>query len=258
MMLAPPNDPSVVQIPREHIQQLRQIDQTYWWHRIRWRVVRDCIHRYRGGKAFACYLDVGTGGGGLPALLGREFTFDQLLLVDQFPLPTDRVYPARQVERLTVNLESFQWEGIPTPDLITCLDVLEHLSHPEHLLESLGKACRTSHPLLIITVPAMPELWSSWDVALGHYRRYRKNELKQLLSRTGWHVVHCSYLFAGAVLPVYLERKILKPQSTETKVPLLLSPWINTLTESLFWFEYCITRRLPIPLGSSLLAVAVC
>jgi len=38
---------SVPAMPQEHLEQLDRIDQTYWWHRVRWRVVRHCLRRFR-------------------------------------------------------------------------------------------------------------------------------------------------------------------------------------------------------------------
>ena len=55
---------------------------------------------------------------------------------------------------------------------VIALDVLEHVDYPQ---EALGEACRVTRPggLLIITVPALRQLWSDWDVALHHRRRER-------------------------------------------------------------------------------------
>ena len=34
--------------------------------------------------------------------------------------------------------------------------------------------------LLLLSVPALPWLWSKWDSALGHHRRYDKRSFRRL------------------------------------------------------------------------------
>ena len=45
---------------------------------------------------------------------------------------------------------------------------------------------------LVITVPALGWLFSSWDVDLGHHRRYAKRELAALVARCGFDVIETS------------------------------------------------------------------
>src|SRR5919106_1375048 len=58
-------------------------------------------------------------------------------------------------------------------DVVTLLDVLEHQRDDSGFLAGLLGRMRPDTPL-ILTVPALPGLWSAWDVALGHHRRYRR------------------------------------------------------------------------------------
>lgn len=59
-------------------------------------------------------------------------------------------------------------------DLVIALDILEHIEDDDRclleshrVLEKQGK--------LIVTVPALPSLWSIKDKLLHHYRRYEEN-----------------------------------------------------------------------------------
>jgi len=65
-------------------------------------------------------------------------------------------------------------------DVVTLLDVLEHVPDDAALLSSLTGVLRPGGYLLI-SVPAWPGLFSSHDVALGHQRRYRPQEALALL-----------------------------------------------------------------------------
>ena len=60
--------------------------------------------------------------------------------------------------------------------------------------------------LLIVTVPALPWLWSAWDAQHGHHRRYDKDALCAALTRAGFQVLRCRHLFQSMVLPALLRR----------------------------------------------------
>src|SRR3989338_1842933 len=136
-------------MPQEHVEQLDQIDQTYWWHLVRWRVVRRCLTRFGDRRVFDCYFDIGSGGGGLPGLLVRDFSFGHIVLFDQHTVKRSKIAHSK-VEQRFVDLEAFRAEGLPTPNVITCLDVLEHLDDPDQLLRGLKEASRGQPPILKI------------------------------------------------------------------------------------------------------------
>lgn len=67
---------------------------------------------------------------------------------------------------------------LPTPvDFIYTVDVLEHIEDDVDALRSLHEVL-VPHGLLLIYVPARPELYSAFDRSIGHHRRYRMKELK--------------------------------------------------------------------------------
>ena len=241
-------------MPPAHLEQLEKIDQNYWWHRVRWRIVRWCIRRYAGRKAFDVYFDIGSGGGGMPGLLSSDFSFGAMHLFDQH-VPNANKLAQGPMQQNVVDLESFDWRNLPQPALVTCLDVLEHLRHPEQLLRDLRSVTGDRPPCLIVTVPALKSLWSAWDEAAGHHRRYNRTQLVELLQESGWRVDHCTYFFQAAVLPVLLRRSSGKDKLKDLKFP-ELPHWVNGLMEQLFWGEFRVAWRLGIPFGTSLVAVA--
>ena len=240
-------------IPQAHLEQLDAIDQRYWWHRVRWRAVRRAIRRAAPEGRFACYFDVGSGGGGLPGLLARDFSFGQIHLFDQHAVLPAKI-PHDRVRQHFVDLERFDAGGLPAPDVVTCLDVLEHLRQPEQLLAGLrrasGRGC-----LLVATVPALPGLWSFWDELAGHHRRYAAASLRGLLEGAGWRVDECRYMFHAAVAPLWLRRGAKRRGDERLEFP-ELPGWLNSTLERAFWFEYLSCERLRLPFGSSLIAVA--
>lgn len=237
-----------------HLDQLDRIDQTYWWHRVRWRAVRWCIRRFGYGRPFGGYFDIGSGGGGLPGLLTRDFTFDRIVLFDHHEAKASKIsHP--NVTQCLVDLEAFEARGCPPPDLVTCLDVLEHLKDPGQLLRGLARLALGRQTLLVVTVPAMSALWSWWDEQAGHHRRYHEVELRRLLEENGWRVAYAAYFFHAVVLPLALRRRAKGSAGQRLEFP-ELPGWLNRLLERLFWTEYLLTRWCRLPFGSSLIAVA--
>jgi SAM-dependent methyltransferase len=79
-------------------------------------------------------------------------------------------------------------------DVITVLDVLEHVPDDFALLSELTDALRPGGHLLI-SVPAWPALFSSHDVALRHERRYAPAHLSRLLEQVQLTIVTSGGLF---------------------------------------------------------------
>ena len=50
-------------------------------------------------------------------------------------------------------------------------------------------------------------LWSQWDVALGHYKRYDKRSLRALAAELPVEVRELSYLFPEMVPPALVRRR---------------------------------------------------
>ena len=58
---------------------------------------------------------------------------------------------------------------------------------------------------LLLTVPAGEDLWSQWDVSLGHHRRYSRQSLVERFDGLPVHIREVSYLFPE-LLPLALLR----------------------------------------------------
>ena len=54
----------------------------------------------------------------------------------------------------------------------------------------------------MITVPALMALWSDWDVALRHHRRYNERALREIIPAE-FEILHLNYINV-AVLPIVL------------------------------------------------------
>ena len=68
-----------------------------------------------------------------------------------------------------------------TYDLVLALDVLEHLDDDESFLA--GTLLPLLSGTLLVSVPAIPRLFSNHDRVLEHRRRYRRRDLLEMLGR---------------------------------------------------------------------------
>jgi hypothetical protein len=141
---------------------------------------------------------------------------------------------------------------------VTLLDVLEHIEDDSEFLADLS-AKTAPGTILIMTVPALNGLWSSWDVALGHYRRYDKRMIRQLFAQLPFEVREISYLFPE-MLPAAVarrrNRRVRQDAAAESETAEFpdLPRWLNELLYRIGSATRR-ARRLS-PAGTSLLVVA--
>ena len=91
-------------------------------------------------------------------------------------------------------------------DLITCLDVLEHLEDDRRAVGELARILRP-RGLLVMTIPAFQSLWGDHDELYGHFRRYRAPEIAERLQRAGLEILQLTYFEPLYFLPLWLYRK---------------------------------------------------
>jgi glycosyltransferase involved in cell wall biosynthesis len=72
-------------------------------------------------------------------------------------------------------------------DTVVCLNVLEYLESPSQVANSLRATLKPGGRLVIL-VPQNPALFGSLDRSLGHRRRYRARDLRELLEAAGFHI----------------------------------------------------------------------
>jgi 2-polyprenyl-3-methyl-5-hydroxy-6-metoxy-1,4-benzoquinol methylase len=101
---------------------------------------------------------------------------------------------------------------MPSPegfDTVVLLDVLEHIDHEMALLARLRSKLRKGGHL-IVKVPAMPGLFSPMDEAIGHFRRYDKATLNDVMTQAGFEVIALWPFNAFAVPGWWLNGRVLK------------------------------------------------
>jgi len=173
----------LVEALEDHLNRQLERSRGFFWNRVRWELV---TAQLPGGRFEL--VDVGAG----PGFLGD-------FLADRRPEIAYRfVEPIAGLERqlsdrfgADANRRDADLSGA---SVVTLLDVLEHQQDDRAFLSELAEKMDPGATLLL-TVPAMPSLWSNWDVSLGHYRRYTKASLAAAAEHTRFEIRERAYLF---------------------------------------------------------------
>jgi SAM-dependent methyltransferase len=231
-----------------------ELDEHHWWYRGRREIVRTELERLPL-PPHAEVLDAGCGSG---RTLEDLVAYGSVQGVELDP-DAAAFAAARGCGEVKVGtLEELPWEP-DRFDLITCLDVLEHVPDDHRALSELRRVASPGGWLLA-TVPAYPALWSLHDRANYHYRRYTRRSLRLALARAGWELRRMtsfnSLLLAPAALVRFAQRR--REPDSDYSPELELGPaWLNGLLQRPLMAEArWLARGHTLPAGLSLLALA--
>ena len=143
-------------------------------------------------------------------------------------------------------------------DLITALDVLEHIENDQFALSELKRVLKIGGHL-IISVPAHPFLWSYWDKSIHHQRRYTKKELEEKLKKAGFNIIRLSYIHFLIFLPTIIirwTRGLFFGQREKTTSDFIRLPaFLNMFMIKSYEVENSFFRKINLPIGLSLVAL---
>src|ERR1044072_3405329 len=197
-------------LPREMMEHtypiLFRVEQSHWWHIGRRRIlagfVEDICRRVTDRRPRI--LDVGCGTGANLLMLskygdaeGVDISEDALAFCRERGL--DKV-------KLGAGEELPYDDG--TFDLVTALDVVEHMDDDLAGLKEMRRVLRPGGRVLLF-VPTFMFLWGVQDEVSNHRRRYRLNELRQVVTAAGFEVERTTYANITFFLPVLLVRKFM-------------------------------------------------
>lgn len=235
--------------PNEY-DRMRRLEDRYWWFVGRRRLALGLLRGVAPKNPEVLDLGCGTG-----AVLGALTGWTRASGVDMATQALE--YSA---ERGLKDLARARGEALPfltgSFDAVVALDVFEHI---EDDAAALREAWRVLKPggALVMSVPAFMSLWGPHDVALMHFRRYRRPELQARLATAGFASAKVSYSVFFLFPLVWIIRLFEKRRTGDAEASLPPVPnWLNAALIGLQTFEAALIRKLNLPWGSSLIAVA--
>jgi SAM-dependent methyltransferase len=215
------------------IRQLAAVEDHHWWYRERRAILARELRRL---PSRGLVLDIGAAAGGNTAVLRKHGW--QAVAVD-YSEAAVAIGKTRGVAAIRADARRLPARSAAF-DLVTALDVLEHVEE-DYLLA--GEIRRTLRPggTALIAVPCDMTLWSAHDDAVGHFRRYSRETLTSLIDKAGLSV---DSIWSWNVLlqPVVKLRRRSVTKSDLDEVP----PLLNRLLTSVIVAErYLPTKSLP-------------
>ncbi|MFL6160346.1 MAG: class I SAM-dependent methyltransferase [Marmoricola sp.] len=206
------------------------LEEKHWWYAGRRAVVRRELADLAPGKA----LDVGCGPAGNSAALralgwqvtALDYVHDSAVLAQR------RGLSALQGDARALPFADGEF------DLVLSSDAWEHIEEDAVVAAEAFRVLRPGGQLFVM-VPAGMDLWSGHDVALGHVRRYERDQLVSLVEGAGFAV---DEVFGWNVLLRPVARARRRKRSTSQSEMEPVNPVVNLALRAVVGIE----ARLPV------------
>lgn len=163
-------------------------------------------------------LEIGTSSG---------FMLDLLRKANPNGLTIGSDIVSAPLERLSTRLPGtpllrFDLVECPLPnssiDASVALNVLEHIEDDKRAVQQLFRVTKPGG-IVVIEVPAGPELFNDFDRMLMHYRRYTLSGLKSMLTEAGFQINYASHLGCFLYPGFWLVKQVTKLYKTQDNQP---------------------------------------
>lgn len=243
----------------KEVHTMKSIEEAHWWFRAKddFLLNRFGLELYQGN-----ILDMGCGTGRFLRRLA-DMTQDRADQIGLFGLDASAVSVgyADTNRRINVHQGQAHQTGFESDrfDLVISSDVLEHLPDDVAGLREINRILRKGG-MVLLTVPAYPWLFSSYDQALSHQRRYTQRTLANAVQSAQLEILQLGY-FYGVLFPVFLAQRLLHrwrdrfyPQQQNAFTEMQIPPtFINESLFNICRLERCFLR---LPFGSTVYCLA--
>jgi SAM-dependent methyltransferase len=235
------------------IAEMARLEDHHWWF-VGKRLLVAALLEDRLGAGTPRVLDVGCGTGGVLAALPPRA---RAVGVER---SRDAIAHCRR--RGVAALACADGDRLPlragSIDAVLMMDVLEHFADEAAILGGVRRVLRPDG-LLLVSVPAYQFLWSGHDEVLHHVRRYTARRLRRALEDNGFAVERVTYTNTVPLLPAVVVRGLLgrfrrgNEAGTDFRTH---ASWVNALLTAGYRAEAWAVRRVSLPCGLSVAAVA--
>ena len=219
---------------------------THWWFQARKQIIEKIIKNKFKKKINI--LDFGSGSGVNIKMLSK---FGFVNIYEPHELTNKYLkekFNNKNKYKILKDLDNSKF------DLIVMADVLEHIKNDKKIIKKLSKNLNKEGHILL-TVPAYNFLFSKKDEILGHFRRYKKREIKEIFYR--YKALKLSYFNFFLFLPIsffILINKVLNADFID-QVEKPPKPLINKIMFNIFKIEKEILKHFNFPFGISIIGL---
>ena len=230
------------------------VEQSHWWHTGRRKIIAAFVEEIcrRVTDRRPRILDVGCGTGANLLMLSKYGDAEGVdISEDALAFCRDR---GLDKVRLGAGEELPYDDG--TFDLVTALDVVEHMDNDLAGLKEMRRVLRPGGRVLLF-VPTFMFLWGLQDDVSHHRRRYRLSQLRRVLEKAGFEIERTTYANITFFFPILLIRQLMRVTGikAESENNINVSAF-NGVLGKLFGAESWILRYMNLPFGVSGLCVA--
>jgi SAM-dependent methyltransferase len=238
-----------------------RVEATHFWFRGFRRFVAPAIAGIAATRRDLHLLDCGCGTGyNLATLLrpyGHAFGFD--LTPAGLMHARAAGFPLARASMSAIPFQSGRF------DIVTCFDVMQYVDDDLAVMREMARLLKPGGGL-VVTAAALDVLRGGHAGTWPEVRRYTTGRMRSIVDGAGLEVSQLTYLFA-TLFPMMLVVRALNrdtgrcrgessgspPGDWEMRVP--PAP-INTVLTMMLGAEAAVSRRIPMPAGSSVLVVA--
>ncbi|HKC55079.1 MAG TPA: class I SAM-dependent methyltransferase [Vicinamibacterales bacterium] len=239
-----------------------RVEATHFWFRGFRRFVAPAIAEIAGPRRDLHLLDCGCGTGhNLATLLrpyGRAFGFD--LTPGGLARARAAGFPLARADMAAIPFQSSRF------DLVTSFDVMQYVRDDYAVVTEMARVLKPGGGL-VVTAAALDVLRGGHAGTWPEVRRYTTTRMRSIVEDAGLEVRRLTYVFAS-LFPAMLAVRAMSrdtgqcrggssdpppPDDWEMRVP--AAP-INAALTWMLSGEAALSRRIPMPVGSSVLVVA--
>jgi SAM-dependent methyltransferase len=232
-----------------------EVEDSYWWFVARNNIIKKIIKEYCRLPEGSVVLDIGCGTGSFAKGISEDYQV-HCLDTSSLALHYCELRGLNNLHNCTV--QEFSPNDLSI-NAITMLDVLEHIEDDRSVVKRIYEIL-SKEGIYIATVPAYKWLWSGHDILHQHWRRYKSNELINIIKNEGFTILYHTY-FDTFLFPLAALKRIWGKITGEGKKnvePVELVPdLINKLFTKIFSFEGNLIPKVKFPFGLSILVIAI-
>lgn len=212
-----------------------------------WFVARNRLIGWLANRwlpAYGNYLELGCGTGFVLQMLCKTFPKWQIYATEAQP---EGIGFARQ--RVPADVSFFQMDACHIPfrdefDAIGAFDVVEHIQDDVAAISQIHAALKPGGHFML-SVPQHMFLWSKYDAAGCHFRRYSAVDIENKLKAAGFSIL-VSTSFNSLLLPLMVLSRAMKKGDSGGQVDVLqelrISSVMNAVLSAILKIEFLLIR----------------